>query len=91
MSAEIQYQIRYLIIKKHLNGLSNATISRDLEIHPASVSRIIKKYLETLDYSVQTRGGDRRSILTDSHREFFIIFLQEDCQKTVKSLTEEIN
>ncbi|KRH94488.1 putative transposon, partial [Pseudoloma neurophilia] len=91
MAAEIHDQLRRLIIKRHLNEISNAEILRDLEIHPSIVCRIIEKYINRLDFSTRTRGGDRKTVLTNEHREFLKNILKEGCQKTLKFLQEKVN
>ncbi|KRH93284.1 hypothetical protein M153_11580002516 [Pseudoloma neurophilia] len=91
MSAEISDQIRRLIFKKHLKNIFNAEISRDFVISATIASRIIKRYLETLDFSTQSRGGDRRTVLTENHRAFLKNMIDEDCQKTLQYLTDTLN
>lgn len=55
-------------------------------IHKSTVGRIINKFNITGSAEMVKKGGDRRSILTNEHKDFIKKHIDDDCTITIKSI-----
>ena len=89
------YEVSYCdviiwIIFKFKEGMTKTQIAKALKCHRTTVGRIINKFDRTERFCKDKKGGDRRSILNDEHKQFILNCVDDDCTITLKSLTGAI-
>lgn len=70
--------------------MTNRQIASDLNVHEATVSRIIKKYNQTGSFCRKKTGGDHRSLLNDEQKNYILQKVDENCSLTLKQLADKV-
>ncbi|KAG0441551.1 Paired box protein Pax-2-A [Dictyocoela muelleri] len=87
---ETSLEKRKLLIKFYDDGIKVSEIARRLDINKSTVSRIIKRFVETGEISALVKGGNRRQKLTDIHNDAIREYLNENETLSLKEIQNKI-
>ncbi|KAG0441934.1 hypothetical protein DMUE_0679 [Dictyocoela muelleri] len=88
--ASISQEMRDRIIDLSLNGKPSAEISRTLSLKYKTVWRIIDKFNKTGESFIKTRGGNKRSKLTELQKNEIIAWVDQDCLLRISDLKSRV-
>ncbi|XP_029657634.1 uncharacterized protein LOC115231855 [Octopus sinensis] len=86
----VSNDVRESIINKSLDEYSTKDIAQLFNKKYQTVNSILKKFFKTGEVIPSKRGGDRRSKLTDEMKQELVEYVDEDCTKSLKDLSEWI-